>query len=154
MVIRIFCSNFFCFNSFCRNSWSSSLVAFLKLSLLCLYGESLPILFLNAWLFSFKRLRLLFIDCTMAAMAPPPDIGCCYLIKDWMSLITQSSNLLFFDDYYFFNFISLTNIINHFQSLVNFSEARVLSVKMSRIFAAVTNKKLRTSGVSACMCHW
>ena len=51
------------------------------------------------------------------------------------------------------NFVTLLNLVNHFQAFHHFPEASVVTVEMGRVVATVANEKLRTAGVAACVCH-
>lgn len=51
------------------------------------------------------------------------------------------------------NAVSLTDIINHIDTLNYFPEYSMISIQVSSICSGMTNKKLRSSSVSTCMCH-
>ena len=63
------------------------------------------------------------------------------------------NELLFLNDNYLLNFIALTDLVNHIKSFINLPKAGMLPVEMLCIGAAVTDEKLRATGVSSGMRH-
>ena len=80
---------------------------------------------------------------TLTSAPRPPDLDLDLDLD--LNLFLYNNNLL--DD------VSLSDLVDHFQSLVNFAEAGVLAVQVSGIATAVADKKLGSPGVAACMGH-
>jgi hypothetical protein len=62
-------------------------------------------------------------------------------------------NALYFKDYHFFHYITLTNLIDHLKTFVNFPEDGMVAVEVFGVFAAVADEELGASGVSAGVGH-
>jgi len=70
----------------------------------------------------------------------------------WLLLYVYDKEL-FFNDHYFFNYISLTDIIDNIKTFINFPETGMYAVEVAGIGAAVADKKLGTTGIFTGMSH-
>jgi hypothetical protein len=53
----------------------------------------------------------------------------------------------------FFNFISSTDSVNHIKALNHLAKAGMVTVQVTCIGTAMADEKLRSPGISSCMCH-
>ena len=65
----------------------------------------------------------------------------------------MSNQRLFFRYYNFLNFITLTDLINGLYTFHNLAKAGMVAVEVRCVVPTVTNKKLRSSGISSGMGH-
>ena len=67
---------------------------------------------------------------------------CNFIPFDRLSEHYSEFNVLSFDDHNFLNLVSLTDGINHFNTLINFSETGMVTVEVGSVSSAVADEEL------------